>query len=107
MSHLAAGTGCPTVAIFGPVSPHLMGPWPLEWPAKSWVAVDTIQQRGNVWIVQKALPCQPCEKLGCERHYDSYSRCLDELSVEEVLIAVDEALHGGRTIGTRDQAIRA
>jgi heptosyltransferase-3 len=107
MSHLAAGTGCPTVAIFGPVSPHLMGPWPLEWPARSWAPVDTVQHRGNVWIVQKALPCQPCEKLGCERHYESYSRCLDELSVDEVLLAVDQALRSERALASQDEAVRA
>jgi heptosyltransferase-3 len=43
-------------------------------------------------VVQNPLPCLPCEQLGCERHLDSYSRCLDELSAGAVLIAVDEAL---------------
>ena len=52
----------------------------------------TIQCRGNVWVVQNPLPCLPCEKLGCDGHLDSHSQCLDELSVRQVLVAVDQAL---------------
>jgi heptosyltransferase-3 len=92
VTHLAAGTGCPTVALFGPVSPHTIGPWPYGGLSKPWASRGTIQQRGNVWVVQNPLPCLPCEKLGCEGHYQSYSRCLDELSVQQVLAAVDQAL---------------
>jgi heptosyltransferase-3 len=43
-------------------------------------------------VVQNPLPCLPCEKLGCEGHLDSYSRCLDELPARSVLSAVDQAL---------------
>jgi heptosyltransferase-3 len=92
VTHLAAGTGCPTVALFGPVSPHTIGPWPYGGLSKPWASRGTIQHRGNVWVVQNPLPCLPCEKLGCEGHYQSYSRCLDELSVQQVLAAVDQAL---------------
>jgi hypothetical protein len=38
----------------------------------------------------------PCEKLGCEGHHESHSRCLDELSVLQVLVAVDQALASSR-----------
>jgi hypothetical protein len=34
----------------------------------------------------------PCDKLGCEGHLNSHSQCLDELSVRQVLAAVDQAL---------------
>jgi hypothetical protein len=34
----------------------------------------------------------PCDLLGCERHLDSYSACLDELPVSRVIHAVDQAL---------------
>jgi heptosyltransferase-3 len=92
MTHLAAGTGCPTVAIYGPASPHTIGPWPLGGLSRPWAPAGVIQHRGNVWVVQNPLPCLPCEKLGCEAHYQSYSRCLDELSVHQVLAAVDQAI---------------
>jgi heptosyltransferase-3 len=94
MTHLAAGAGCPTVALYGPTSPRLIGPWPVGGLAAPWAHAGTIQHRGNVWVVQNPLPCLPCEKLGCERHLDSYSQCLDELSVRQVLAAVDQALAG-------------
>jgi heptosyltransferase-3 len=57
-----------------------------------WTAASTIQRRGNVWLVQNALPCTPCQLEGCERRLGSYSQCLDELSSEQVIAAVDQAL---------------
>jgi heptosyltransferase III len=38
------------------------------------------------------LPCLPCQQEGCDRHLDSRSQCLDELSAPAVLRAVDEAI---------------
>jgi len=92
VTHLAAATGAPTVALYGPTDPRLWGPWPVGGVDPPWDAAGTIQRRGNVWVVQNPLPCLPCEKLGCEGHLDSYSRCLDELSAAAVLTAVDQAL---------------
>ena len=57
-----------------------------------WQASGTIQNRGNVWIVQNPLPCLPCTFEGCERHIASASVCLEELSAGQVLAAVDQAL---------------
>jgi len=91
-SHLAAATGCPTVVLFGPMDPRVWGPWPAGGLTKSWQASGSIQQRGNVWIVQNPLPCLPCTFEGCERHIESASICLEELSSEQVLQAVDQAL---------------
>jgi heptosyltransferase-3 len=92
VTHLAAGTGCPTVALYGPASPQHIGPWPVGGLGADWSPRQVMQRRGNVWIVQNPMPCMPCEKLGCEGHYESPSRCLDELSAPQVLAAVDQAL---------------
>jgi heptosyltransferase-3 len=38
MTHLAAATGCPTIGLYGPASPHVIGPWPIgrgHAPARS------------------------------------------------------------------------
>ena len=51
-----------------------------------------------------ALPCTPCQKEGCARHLDSHSQCLDELSVQQVLRAVDQALAGAPRAGWRERA---
>src|SRR5262249_31959458 len=56
-THLAAACGCPTVALFGPTSPRLIGPWPAGGLERPWEPAGTIQRRGNVWVVQNPLPC--------------------------------------------------
>jgi heptosyltransferase-3 len=92
VTHLAAASGAPTVALYGPTDPRLWGPWPVGGLGEPWAAAGTIQRRGNVWLVQNPLPCLPCQNEGCEMRLDSYSRCLDELSARQVLDAVGQAL---------------
>jgi heptosyltransferase-3 len=92
ITHLAAATGAPTVALYGPTDPRIWGPWPIGGLDRTWSAAGTIQHRGNVWLVQNPLPCLPCQLEGCERRIDSHSRCLDELGVAQVMSAVDQAL---------------
>jgi heptosyltransferase-3 len=96
MTHLAAAAGAPTVAIYGPVDPRIMGPWPIGGLNLSWEAAGTVQQRGNVWLVQNPqscpFSCLPCEKLGCDGYLESRAQCLDELGAPQVLAAVDAAL---------------
>ncbi|HUI95504.1 MAG TPA: glycosyltransferase family 9 protein [Xanthobacteraceae bacterium] len=92
VTHLAAASGCPTVALFGPTDPRLWGPWPAHGLPTPWAAAGTIQHRRNVWLVQNPLPCLPCQQEGCDRRLDSRAQCLDELSPRQVLAAVDQAL---------------
>jgi heptosyltransferase III len=92
ITHLAAATGTPTVALYGPTDPRIWGPWPVGGLGRPWAAAGTIQRRGNVWLVQNPLPCLPCQQEGCDRRLDSHSQCLDELSVNQVVSAVDQAL---------------
>jgi heptosyltransferase-3 len=92
ITHLAAAGGTPTVALYGPTDPRLWGPWPVGGLDRPWAAAGTIQQRGNVWLVQNPLPCLPCQLEGCERRLDSFSECLDELSAAQVITALDQAL---------------
>lgn len=95
VTHLAAAAGCPTVALYGPTDPRLWGPWPANGLDAPWNAAATSQQRGNVWLVQNPLPCQPCQHEGCLRNLQSYSRCLDELAPEPVIAALNMALTSG------------
>jgi heptosyltransferase-3 len=92
VTHLAAATGCPTVALYGPTDPRLWGPWPAHGLPTPWAAAGTVQQRRNVWLVQNPLPCLPCQQEGCDRHLESRAQCLDELTPTQVLAAVDRAL---------------
>jgi heptosyltransferase-3 len=59
ITHLAAAVGCPTLALFGPMDPRVWGPWPVGGLDAPWQASGTIQNRGNVWIVQDPLPACP------------------------------------------------
>jgi heptosyltransferase III len=92
VTHLAAAAGAPTIALYGPTDPSQWGPWPQCGLDQPWVASGTIQRRGNVWLVQNPLPCLPCRLEGCEWRLDSHSQCLDELSLMQVVSAVDQAL---------------
>ena len=92
VTHLAAATGCPTVALYGPTDPRLWGPWPSDGLAEPWSATGPIQRSGNVWLVQHAFPCTPCQLEGCNRSLSSESECLTQLVPSMVMSAVDEAL---------------
>jgi heptosyltransferase-3 len=92
ITHLAAASGVPTVALYGPTDPRIWGPWPRGGLDQAWAPAGTVQQRGNVWLVQNPLLCLPCQQEGCDRRLDSRSQCLDGLTVAQVLSAVDEAL---------------
>jgi heptosyltransferase-3 len=95
VTHLAAASGCPTVALFGPTDPRLWGPWPEGGLGEPWAASGTIQRRRNVWLVQNPLACLPCHKEGCDRRLDSHAQCLDEMMPLQVLVAVEQALTAG------------
>jgi heptosyltransferase-3 len=105
VTHLAAASGTPTVALYGPTDPRLWGPWPAGGVDHPWEAAGTVQNRRNVWLVQNPPACPwsilPCQQEGCERHLESYSRCLGELAVSQVLSAVDAALQTTQSAASR------
>jgi lipopolysaccharide heptosyltransferase II len=66
--HLACSLGTPTVSMMGPTHPEL---W---WP------------QGKIHtVIKKSLDCSPCDKAVCRKH-----RCMQEISLEEVLKIVKE-----------------
>ncbi|WP_164721378.1 glycosyltransferase family 9 protein [Burkholderia stagnalis] len=95
-THVAAACGTPTLALFGPSNPVRWGPWPANWPAhdEPWPLRGSAQ-RGNVYLMQGDGDCVPCKLEGCDRHLESWSRCLTELPAQRV-IAVATALVEGR-----------
>ncbi len=65
--HIAAATGTPIVALFGPTLPVHFSPW-----------------QARAYIVAKEMSCRPCRQRKCEtRDF----RCLRSITPEEVLAA--------------------
>lgn len=92
VTHLAAATGCPTVALFGPTDPCRWAPWPACGLREPFAERGTVQRRGNVFVVQNPLPGMPCRLEGCLRNVRSHSLCLDQLPSDSVIRTLDEAL---------------
>ena len=92
-THMAAGMGVPTVALYGPSNPVKWGPWPQRFAGapSPWQRVGT-QTVGNVQLVQGAGACVPCMGEGCDRHVASFSDCLQQLPLPAVIAAVERAL---------------
>jgi heptosyltransferase-3 len=94
VSHMAAAVGAPTVVLFGPSNPVKWGPWPKDLPITAqspWKTCGS-QRLGNVYLLQGEGDCVPCLGEGCDRHINSLSRCLQELSVDRVIQVVDMML---------------
>ncbi len=94
-THLAAACGTPTVALFGPSDPVKWAPWPTPCLASQspWkLHVAPWQLAGNVIVMQGSQSCVPCNQEGCDRHPDSLSNCLTEMSIGSVIEAIEEIL---------------
>lgn len=93
VTHIAAATGTPTIALFGPSNPVKWGPWPSTWSssASPWSRRGSGRQ-GNVYLLQGPGECVPCMLEGCERKLDSSSDCLEKLAVGTVMEAVTALL---------------
>lgn len=92
-THIAAATGTPTIALFGPSDPVRWGPWPCGWPA----GVDPWALRGsgrnsNVYLLQGEGECVPCRAEGCDKHVESLSECLTGLKARRVAAVAAQML---------------
>jgi len=93
VTHLAAATGAPTVALYGPTNPVKWAPWPYGFKEDRNPFERTgTQQVRNVVLVQGAGNCVPCHEEGCDHHRQSKSRCLEELRSEVVIRAIEMAV---------------
>jgi len=73
--HLAVAVGLPVIALFGPSNPFRTGPF--GWQNGNW------KNR----VLYSRLPCAPCYKRKC-----SYKPCMWDISVNQVLNALEELL---------------
>lgn len=71
--HIAAAVKTPVIALFGPSGEHNWGPW----------------GEGHI-VIKKDMDCRPCGKDGCNG--SKQSECLEIITADEVISAVDEQL---------------
>ena len=90
VTHLAAACNTPTIVLFGATPPTNFGPWPNGFMGQQpYQLRGTPQRVGAITIIQGPGDCVPCRKAGCEDRADSRSDCLNRLTVEQVLEAVN------------------
>ena len=94
--HLAAASGTPVLALFGPSSAFHWGPWDnrrrLESikTASPYPEVNGVQESGAHTVVQRDWKCVPCERDGCEG--SGFSRCLQDIKPEEMIDVIASKL---------------
>ena len=95
ITHMAAASGIPTIALFGPSDPVKWGPWPSGHPATAnpWRRLGD-QHNGNVHLLQGRAPCVPCKLEGCDRHTESDSECLLTLPAGLIINRLKTIIYG-------------
>jgi heptosyltransferase-2 len=79
--HIAVAMKASTIALFGPTSPSLTGPY----------------GSGSYKVIQKSTGCTiPCYDVTCDA-----PRCMEAISVEDVLRVFDEMYRAGQTKGLK------
>ena len=77
LSHLASAVNTPTVTIFGPTVKEF-GFFPF---------------RNRAIVLQRELSCRPCSHIGSDNCPEKHFRCMNDITVEEVLNASDNLLN--------------
>ena len=74
-AHMAAALKCPSVVIFGSMSPKIWGPWPPQSSGR---------------YVQNPFDCNPCPGYQCHRF--QHPECILSVTVEQVIETIKSVL---------------
>lgn len=98
VTHMAAALGIPTIALYGPTNPVKWGPMPnnVSFSGKSPYKRKGSQIVKNVFLLQGQGDCVPCHEEGCDRNVRSFSKCLQEISADAVIEAVETMMKRNR-----------
>jgi len=92
VSHLAATTGIPMVALYGPTHTDWWSPWNNDGPvAQQCPQPRGTQRTGSIIVVQKNMPCVPCGQAGCNGN-GVEPPCMLDIEVADVMAAVNELM---------------
>lgn len=99
VTHLAATTGVPTVALFGLTDPVRWGPWPmgLERRGSPWNREALSQTSGNVTLLRSLCRCNP-RRQTCEFRPGEPGACMSQLLPDTVLAVIDPILDRRKAI---------
>jgi len=97
ITHLAAATGVPLIALYGPTIGERWSPWNNSGPlAQQCPLPRGVQQNGHIILIQKDYPCIPCGKAGCD-DAGAESPCMLGIEVDKVIEAVDSLMKTERS----------
>lgn len=75
LMHIAAATGIPILALYGPMKPELTSP-----------------ERADFHVVYQAFPCSPCLQLECPYSSSSRGECMEAIRLEDAKKAIGKIM---------------
>ncbi|USD41273.1 glycosyltransferase family 9 protein [Vibrio sp. SCSIO 43135] len=95
--HMASGFPIPIITLISVAPASVWAPWPYGMSVSRHVNLYTngrlpMQRQGNVMVLQSIRGCVPCFKNKCAISDDVYSPCLQDITPDQVVRAIQEMI---------------